>query len=337
MEETGTVFFPKQATTTAADVDNLFIFLTVICGSVGFLVACLLIYFSIKFRRRSENEPRPPRFQNRKLEWFWTISPLFFFLIMFVWGARVYLNAYSPARDAMRIYGVGKQWMWKFQHPNGQREINTLHVPRGRPVQLMMISQDVIHSFFVPEFRVHMDLLPNRYTSMSFTATRLGEYNLFCSEYCGTNHAGMRGKVTVMEPAEYEAWLSQKAEGSLALEGRKIFLKYRCISCHSAKEDAAAPVLENIFGHPVRLTNGETVIADEEYIRRSVMEPDSQVVAGWQNIMPTFRGQITEEEVFQLIAYFRSLAKGETPDRVESYPPPQNTPPISTTEEAEAQ
>ncbi len=335
--DTGTAFFPKQATTTAAEVDNLFLFLTVVCGSVGFLVACLLIYFSIKYRRRSELEPNPPRVQNKKLEWFWTISPLFFFLIMFVWGARVYLNAYTPASDAMRIYGVGKQWMWKFQHPNGQREINTLHVPRGRPVQLMMISEDVIHSFFVPEFRVHMDLLPNRYTSMSFTATRLGEYHLFCSEYCGTNHAGMRGRVIVMEPAEYEAWLTRNAEGSMALEGRKIFLKYRCVSCHSAKEDAAAPVLENVFGKPVRLKDGTTVLADEEYIRQSIMEPDSQIVAGWQNIMPTFKGQVTEAEVFQLVAYFQSLAKGETPDRVESYPPPRSTPAISPSEEAEPQ
>ncbi len=336
MDQTTPVFIPHQATTTAGEVDSLFIFMTIVCGSMGLLVAFLLIYLSVRFRRRPDSDLNPPPFHAPKLEWFWTISPMGIFIVMFVWGVQVYLKAYSPASDTMRIYGIGKQWMWKFQHPQGQREINTLHVPLGRPVQLLFTSEDVIHSFFVPEFRVHMDVLPNRYTSMSFTTTRLGTYHLFCSEYCGTNHAGMRGTVIVMEPADYEAWLNSSAEGSLALEGRKIFLKYRCVSCHSAKENAAAPVLENVFGKPVRLKSGQTVLADEEYIRRSVMEPGAQVVAGWQNIMPTFRGKITEEEVFMLIAYFRSLSEGGTPDRVESYPPPQNTPPISPSEEAEA-
>src|SRR5262249_1332756 len=157
---------------------------------------------------------------------------------MFGWGAVVYFDPFRGPDDAATVYGVGKQWMWKFQHPEGQREINALHVAVGQPVRLVMTSEDVIHSFFVPEFRVHMDVLPERYTSVWFKPTLAGEYHLFCSQYCGANHAGMVGTVTVMEPAEYQQWLHLRAEGSLALEGRKTFLKYRCLSCHSADENA---------------------------------------------------------------------------------------------------
>lgn len=329
MEDVDIALFPEQATTTAAQVDAVFYFLTAVCGLMGLLVAFLLIFFCVRYRRSAGSHTPPRPFQSRKLEWFWTITPLGIFIVMFLWGAEVYLDAYRPSNDSMRIYGIGKQWMWKFQHPEGQREINTLHVPTGRPIQLFLISEDVIHSFFVPEFRIHMDLLPNRYTSLTFKATRPGTYNLFCAEYCGTNHSGMRGKVVVMEPADYENWLAMEAEGSLALEGRKAFLKYRCLSCHSADQEATAPVLENLIGKPERLQNGQVVTIDEAYIRRSIIEPDAQIVAGWQNIMPTFKGQITEEEIFSLIAYFRSLKAGETPERVETFPPPRETPEIN--------
>ena len=171
---------------------------------------------------------------------------------MFVWGAKVYFDAYRPPDDAATIYVVGKQWMWKFQHPEGQREINPCTCRVGRPIRLLMTSEDVIHSLFIPDFRIHMDLLPERYTSVWFQATRPGTYRLFCSQYCGTNHAGMTGEVVVMEPADYEKWLHLRAEGSMALEGRKVFLKYRCASCHSADAEARAPVLEKLFGQPVR-------------------------------------------------------------------------------------
>ena len=180
-------------------------------------------------------------------------------MVMFVWGAKVYFDAYRPPDDAATVYVVGKQWMWKFQHPEGQREINTLHVPVGRPIKLLMTSEDVIHSLFIPDFRIHMDVLPDRYTSVWFQATRPGTYHLFCSQYCGTNHAGMIGQVVVMEPAEYERWLQLRAEGSLALQGRKTFLKYRCISCHSADDAARAPVLEDLYGQPVALSDGRVV------------------------------------------------------------------------------
>lgn len=321
--------WPRQASTTAEHVDRLFYFLASVCGAVGLLVAFLLIFFSVYYRRRPGDVAPPPKTDaSRALEWTWTITPLFIFAGMFIWGAAVYFGAYRAPDDATPVYVVAKQWMWKFQHPEGQREINTLHVAVGQPVKLMMTSEDVIHSFFVPEFRVHMDVLPERYTSVWFQPTRPGEYHLFCSQYCGTNHAGMIGTVIVLEPADYQRWLHLQAEGSLALQGQKVFRKYRCISCHGGDENARAPVLEELYGKPVHLTNGQTVVADDNYIRQSIYDPGAKIVAGWENIMPTFRGQVSEEEVVELIAFIKSLKRGETPSRVESYPPPTTTPPI---------
>jgi cytochrome c oxidase subunit 2 len=323
-------WWPEQASTTAQEVDKVFYFLAAICGAVGLMVAFLLIYFSVRYRRRPGIVgPPPATASNQKLEWFWTLTPLGIFMVMFVWGGTVYFGAYRPPDDATTLYVVAKQWMWKFQHPEGQREINELHVAVGQPVRLLMTSEDVIHSFFVPAFRVHMDVLPERYTSVWFKPTRVGEYHLFCSQYCGTNHAGMIGTVVVMEPADHELWLHYHAEGSLALEGRKAFLKYRCISCHSADENARAPVLEELFGRLVHLRDGRTVVADEAYIRESVYDPGAKIVAGYDNIMPTFRGQVSEEEIIQLIAFIRSLPRGGTPPRVERYPAPVTTPPIN--------
>jgi cytochrome c oxidase subunit II len=294
-----TAIFPAQATTTASQVDALFFFLLVVCGSVGLLVAVLLIYFCIRYRRRPGDAMNPPQTHSSEaLEWCWTIAPMFVFVVMFFWGAVVSFHAYRAPDE---------------------------------PTQVLFTSEDVIHSFFVPEFRVHMDVLPNRYTSVWFQATRPGTYHLFCSQYCGTNHAGMVGTAVVMEPAEFENWLALHAEGSMALEGRKVFLKYRCVSCHSATENARAPVLEGLYRRQVHLTTGQTLTADDAYIRESILSPGAKIVAGWENIMPTFRGQINEEEIFSLIAYFRSLSRGETPPRVEDYPPPTATPQINAT------
>jgi len=324
------VWFPSQASTTAASVDGLLYMLTTICGVVGLGVAVVLIYFAVRYRRR-RNTPTPAEMRgNTPLELTWTITPMLIFIVFFALGAIVYFDSYRAPDDATVVYVVGKQWMWKFQHPEGQREIDELHLPVGRPFKMMLTSEDVIHSFFVPAFRVHMDVLPGRYTSVWFTPTRAGQYHLFCSQYCGTNHAGMVGTVTVMEPADYERWLHLNAEGSMALEGRKVFLKYRCVSCHSADENARAPVLEDLFGHTVHLKDGSTVIADDDYVRESVYEPGKQIVLGWDDIMPTFKGQVSPEEINELIAYLKSLHHGETPKRVEEYPPPAATPPINT-------
>lgn len=324
-------WYPEQASTTAVGVDRLFIFLFVVCGALGLLVAFLLFYFSIRYRRRpGQVGPPPETHSSLALEWFWSLTPLAIFMVIFAWGATIYFHAFRAPDHATTIYVLGKQWMWKIQHPEGQREINELHVPTGRPFKLILTSEDVIHSFFVPDFRIHMDALPNRYTSVWFQAVRPGTHHLFCSQYCGTNHAGMIGRVIVMEPAEYQEWLNLRAEGSLALEGRKVFLKYRCISCHSADEDARAPVLEELFGKLVHLRDGGTVVADENYLRQSILDPGAKIVAGYQNLMPTFKGQVSEEEIIQIIAFVKSLRRGDTPRRVEESPPPLTTPPINS-------
>ena len=327
------IFFPHEASTTARYVDWLLYFLLSVTGFVGLLVAVLLITFAIRYRRRPGTPNPPPVPANPRLELFWTLTPLAIFMVMFVWGATIYFGAYRAPDDAIVIYGIGKQWMWRFQHPEGQREINELHVALGQPFKVVLTSEDVIHSFFVPDFRVHMDVLPARYTSTWFQPTRVGTYHLFCSQYCGTGHANMVGRVVVMEAADYQNWLHLHAEGSLALEGRKTFLKYRCLSCHSADQQARAPVLEDLYGSRVALENGSTVIADDDYIREKITNPAAKTVAGWRSIMPTFKGQVSEEEIIQLIAFIRSLHRGQTPRRVESYPPPVTTPQINSKEQ----
>ena len=322
------VWFPDQASTTAQAVDELLYFLVIVCGSVGLLVAACIIYFSVRYRRRPGAATPSEMRGNWTLEIFWSATPLAIFFVIFVWGAVVYFAAYRAPDHSAVVYVVGKQWMWKFQHPEGQREINELHVPVGQPIKLLMTSEDVIHSFFVPAFRIHMDVLPGRYTTVWFQPTQVGTYHLFCSQYCGADHAGMIGRVVVMEPSDYQRWLDLHAEGSLALQGRKTFLKYRCISCHSADPNARAPVLEELFGKPVQLRGGKTVIADESYVRESILAPSAKIVAGWENIMPTFQGQVSPEEINELVAFIKSLKKGETPRRFEDFPPPSTTPQI---------
>lgn len=316
------IWFPKSGSTIAGDVDRLLLGLSVICGGVGFLVAVLLIGFAIRFRRRPGDAPPPPMKGWTPLEISWTLVPLGVFFFLFGWGATVYYGAYRPPDDAMVIYGIGKQWMWKFQHPEGQREINELHLPVGRPVRIILTSEDVIHSFFVPEFRVHQDVLPGRYTAVWAQATAADTYKLLCSQYCGTGHAIMIGKIVAMKPADYQEWLEKHAEGSLALEGRKTFLKYRCISCHGGDGAARAPTLEELFGRTVPLRDGRSVRADEAYLRESILRPSAKVVAGYEDRMPSFAGQMTEEEVIQLIAFIQALGRGQTPRRVEDSPPP---------------
>jgi cytochrome c oxidase subunit 2 len=323
------IWFPHEASTTARHVDMFLYFLLTVCGFVGLLVAVLLIGFAVRYRRRPGTPPPQAMHGWMPLELFWTVTPMVFFIIFFVWGATIYFNAYRAPDNATVIYGIGKQWMWKFQHPAGQREMKELHVCVGVPFKLVMTSEDVIHSFFVPDFRVHMDVLPGRYTSVWFEPTRLGKYHLFCSQYCGTNHSGMIGTVHVLEPIEYQRWLHQHPDGSQALEGRKAFLQYRCLSCHTGQADARAPVLEELFGTTVHLRDGREVLADEEYIRESILYPGAKIVTGYEDIMPTFRGQVSEEEILALIAYFKTLRRGQTPQRVEEFAPPVGTPLIN--------
>jgi cytochrome c oxidase subunit 2 len=320
--------FPEQASTMAHRVDALFFFLCGVTGTMAILIAGLLCYFAFRYRRRRADERTPRIIGNDRLEWFWTIAPLFVFLAMFVWGASVYTSLTQPPPDAPEVYVVGKQWMWKIQHPDGQSEINKLTIPVDRPVKLTLTSEDVIHSFYVPAFRTKIDVIPGRYVQTWFHPTRTGSFHLFCAEYCGTSHSNMIGTVEVLDRDKYREWLDQKAQGSLALKGRQLFLKLQCITCHSANAEARAPVLEDLYQKTVQLKNGRTVVADDAYLRESILYPEAKVVQGWEPLMPTFKGQVDEEELIQLLAFIKSLRPGQTPVRNEEFPPPLDAPKV---------
>jgi cytochrome c oxidase subunit 2 len=314
--------FPETASTHAEQVDTLFFFLLGVSGAFSVAIAVALIYFAVRYRRRSAAETPKPIHSSLALELTWSLVPLAITLVAFVWGAQLFFRSARPPADVMEVYIVGKQWMWKVQHVGGQREINQLHVPVGRPVKLTLISQDVIHSFFVPAFRIHQDVLPNRYTTVWFEATKPGKYHLFCSQYCGTDHAQMVGEVIVMSKEDFAHWLQQGPDGSLASEGRKLFRKLQCITCHSADAQARAPVLEELYGREVTLRDGKQVRADDAYLRESILVPDAKIVAGFQPIMPTYKGQVDEEEMLQLLAFIKGLKAGQTPQRTEAAEPP---------------
>jgi cytochrome c oxidase subunit 2 len=323
--------FPEQASTYATEVDGLFFALLGVAIFFTLLIAGMIIVFIIRFRRRSPNEV-PHRVEGAlRLELFWTIVPLIIAMFIFVWSARLYVNWARPPDDAMEIFVVGRQWMWHLQHSGGQREINQLHVPRDKPVKLTITSKDVVHSFFVPEFRIHMDAVPGRYTITWFQATKTGTFHLFCSQYCGTNHSVMIGQVIVMEPDEFERWLEAKADESLAVKGRQLFQKLQCVVCHSATSQARAPVLEGLYKKRVPLADGTTIIADDNYLRESILQPDAKIAAGYQSpsIMPSFAGIITDDELTQLLAFLHTLGPGQTPPRVESAPPPEGRRPTA--------
>jgi cytochrome c oxidase subunit 2 len=304
----GFPLFPEQASTIAAGVDSLFLFLVGLTAFFSVLIFTVIFVFAVVYRRRSDDD-RPEAIEgSHTLEIFWSVVPFLIVMVIFTWGASLYFrNARSP-EDAMEVNVVGKQWMWKIQHPEGHREINELHVPVGRPVRLIMTSEDVIHSFYVPAFRIKMDVLPGRYTTAWFEATKAGEFHLFCAEYCGNEHSKMIGKVVVLDPPAYERWISGEQQGaSLAELGARRFAELRCESCHFPGSGDRGPSLAGLFGNTVSLEGGGSVVADESYFRESVLNPRAKVVAGFQPVMPTFQGQISEEQLLELIAYIRTL------------------------------
>jgi len=301
---------PEQASSVAGEVDALYFFLTAVTLFFSVLIFSLVFYFAIKYRRRTADERPQPIFGSHSLEIFWSVVPLGLTMVMFFWGAGLYYKIRRPPSGATQLYVVGKQWMWKIQHPEGQREINELHVPVGRPVKLKMTSEDVIHSFYIPAFRIKMDVLPGRYTEMWFTPTKTGEYHLFCAEYCGTKHSAMGGRVVVMDPADYETWLAGAPPGeTLEQAGARLFTQFNCHTCHEAGPTSRGPSLHEIFGAQVKLQSGETVNVDEDYLRESIVTPNAKIVAGYASVMPTFQGQLSEEQIVQLIAYIKSLTR----------------------------
>ena len=311
-------FWPDFASSFAWKVDALYIFILLVTILVSLGVYAAIVAFVIKYKRRSEDEIPEQIEGNLPLEILWSVIPLGLVLVMFGWGAALFFELTTPPAEALNFSVVGKQWMWKVQHPSGKREINELHVPLGQPVKLTMTSEDVIHSFFIPAFRTKIDAVPGRYSISWFEPTQIGEYHIFCTQYCGTEHSMMIGRVVVMDLPQYEQWLKNGGASSVntgetpEVAGARLFQEQRCVTCHQTN-GIMAPVLNGVFGHEVKLQGGQTVVMDEAYIRESILNPTAKVVAGYQPNMPTFQGQVTEDAIMQLIAYIKSLggAPGE--------------------------
>jgi cytochrome c oxidase subunit 2 len=316
-------FIPESASTYSGDVDALYFYISGVTVFFTLLISFVIIFFVIKYRRRNPYEIPRPIEGSTKLETLWSVVPLLIAMTIFFWGAKVYFAQYHPPKNAVEVYVVGKQWMWKFQHATGQREINELHIPVGRKIRLIMATEDVIHDVFVPAFRIKADVVPGRYTTEWFEATKPGRYHFFCAEYCGMNHSGMGGYVVVMEPTEFENWLSGNAnQMSPAAAGRQMFESLGCASCHGANaEGGRGPALLGVYGNNVALNNGQTVRADEGYVRESILNPQAKIVTGFGPIMPSFQGQLSEEQLLQLVAYVKSLSTPKTETQTAKPPP----------------
>jgi cytochrome c oxidase subunit II len=301
--------FPPRASEMARDIDTLFFATLGVTVFFSTIITILLFYFMVRYRRRYAGQIGQDFTGNSTLlETAWIVVPLVISLGIFAWGARIYFAAARPPADAQQYYVVGKQWMWKIEHPSGKREINELHVPRGQAVKLKMTSEDVIHSFYIPAMRVKTDVVPGKYTTLWFNADTVGTYHLFCSQYCGTEHSRMVGRVIVMDPMEYELWIAGSESGPSSVpSGEELFAAKACNTCHRPDTTARAPMLWGLFGRSVLLQDGYSIVADEAYIRESIVNPAAKVVLGYQPIMPTYRGQLSEEEIIQLIRYVQAM------------------------------
>lgn len=301
--------FPAQASTMAGRVDNLYFFMLAVTALFSVLIAAMIVVLAVRYRRRAAADVGANIHGSTALEVVWTAIPLLITLVMFVWGTSVFFAIAKPPTDAMEVYVIGKRWMWKAQHLTGQREINELHVPVGQPIKLLIASEDVIHSFYIPAFRVKMDAVPGKTTSLWFEATEAGEYRLFCAEYCGTRHSGMIGRIVAMEPRAFQEWLAGGVpqQTSLPDAGAQLFTQLGCVTCHRDDSGGRGPSLVGVFGSQVQLANGSTVAADEAYLRESILNPTARMVAGFPPLMPTYQGQVSEEALAALIAYIKSL------------------------------
>ena len=299
--------FPREASTIAPYMDALYFFLLGMTVTGVILVGAIVTTFSLRYRK--SKSPVATQIEGSTLlEATWTIIPLGIFLVAFVWGALLYFRIYTPPINSMNIYIVGKQWMWKAEHPGGQHEINALHVPTGQPIQLTMISKDVFHSFSIPEFRIKREVIPGRYSTVWFQATTPGEYHLFCTQYCGTNHSVMIGTITVLSPSDYKKWTEESTSGmSLAQNGERLFASMGCNACHSGNAAARGPNLAAVYGSKLQLTNGSSVLVNEAYLRDAILNPSQHVTAGYAPIMPTYQGQISEDGLIDIVEYLKTL------------------------------
>jgi cytochrome c oxidase subunit II len=310
-----------QATSAAPEVDFLIASLVLISCLVLALVFGLMLLYMFKYRAGSTADRGGASEKTWRLETAWTSATLLVFFGLFIWGADLYVRLFRAPADAMTIYVVGKQWMWKVQHPGGQREINALHLPAGQPVRLVMTSEDVIHDFAIPAFRIKHDVLPGRYEMLWFVANRPGTYHLFCTQLCGTGHAQMVGDIVVMPAPDFQSWLQQNAAGeTLATAGKTLFIRHGCSGCHGiggvggkqSESIVNAPPLTGLYGSPVPLADGTMVTADDRYLRDTILMPEKTRVAGYPPAMPSFAGQISEEDLIKVVAYIKSLAPEQT-------------------------
>ena len=306
--------FPEQASTFAANVDQLFWFFMIVCGLAGTITAALILAFAIRYRRSAHRYRTTPH-HSLALELGWTLPVAVVVVALFAWGAKIFVDLYAIPEGATEIYVTGKQWMWKIQHPNGKREINELHIPVDTDIVLNLTSEDVIHSFFVPAFRTKRDAVPGRYNRLWFHATEVGEYHLFCTEYCGTDHSRMIGTVYVQTEQAHQKWMRGGAEQlvSMAERGSLTYTRFACGSCHNSEANERGPSLEGIFGTRRKLAGGGSVLVDEDYLRESIINPNAKISEGYAPVMPTFKGQIPEQGLSELIAYIKSLS----PNRAE--------------------
>jgi cytochrome c oxidase subunit 2 len=303
-----------QASTLAPEVDNLYFFITAVTAFFALVVVICVIVFAIKYRDDTGEKVGAPITGSIPLELGWSILPFLVSMVIFGWATLVFFEIVRAPDQTLQVYSTGKRWMWRFQHIDGQAEINELHVPVGRAVKVTFTSEDVLHSLYFPSFRVKADAIPGRYSSVWFTPTQVGEFHIFCAEYCGTRHSGMVGRVIVMEPDDYEAWLSGGGGGlSMQARGEQLFSQMGCVTCHLSDGSGRGPKLVGVFGTQVTLQTGATVTVDDSYVRESILTPQMKVVAGYQPVMPTFQGQINEEGVMSLIEYVKSLSGNGQP------------------------
>ncbi|MGE5648181.1 MAG: cytochrome c oxidase subunit II [Acidobacteriota bacterium] len=304
------IIVPVQGTAYAGQVDSLYLFLIWVTIFFFLLVAGLIAVFVLKYRRRAAGGLTPDISHNTALEVVWTVIPLALVIVIFFWGFRSYMEAQVAPADALEIQVSAKKWVWVFEYPDGTRSLNEMHVPLGKPVKLVMNSEDVIHSFYVPTFRIKQDVVPNRYTTLWFDATEPGMHRLLCAEYCGRGHSDMGGKIFVDDEAKYRDWLENGGDAGknmpLAQFGAMLYQSRGCETCHSLDGSRAeGPSFKGVFGHEVRLADGKSVLADENYIRESILQPQAKVVAGFQPVMPTFQGMLREREINALVEFIK--------------------------------
>ena len=304
--------WPEAASHAARHGDYLILAFTVVTLLLTVPIFVSITYFAFKYRSGRVVNRKTSDERSVIIELSWMLIPFFLTLIFFVWGALLFAEQKNVPDGALQISAIGRQWMWKFQHPGGQSEINDLHVPEGQPVVIKMISQDVIHALYIPALRIQMDTIPGRYTSMWFKADKVGSFHLFCSEYCGTDHSEMDGTLTIMRPADYQQWLTQSASGaSVVSAGEALFQSYGCSGCHRAGSTVKAPSLVGLWQKPVPLEKGGTIVADDSYIRDKILDPNGNKIAGYKQNMPSYKGKIAEDDLIRIVAYVKSLGAGD--------------------------